>query len=961
MRRAHVPLLYIWPATCPNSVCRAVICASAWLDPEDINCPKGYCDKLKKIILSLTVNEFGTCHRTLSRLIDIQKNNKILDDKKYLRAFLLGLISDISNPDNAEIVGITKLSSEITKISTIRELGNYSVADPFSGGGAISIEARRIGCDTYSNELNQQALLHNKIVLEYIPKFKFELTEHLEKWLDFATNYANKELSKYFPVGADARIPTAFLWARTIRCEGPNCNTIIPLMKSRWISKKGSQVYVEFDLSSKTEHLPLRIVHGKPQEKPSGTTGTGKATCPRCGFITKAQNVKKQLSLVNGGSDSAQMYCVITAIKGQKGRHFRLPTAEDIAAFNLALTEKKEIESKNPSEFPGELLPATMTGVIAPPAYGIKSYKELFNSRQLLVMNCYISSIHSYVKNLNLNDPLKEEAIRAILSLVTNRLADLNSSLCAWQLGTPNTAHAFTRWAIPMVLDYGEINPLSGAGGSPKSIVTRIKSGLEFIIKANHVQCSAFLSRGDAASLAMPDNMVDLLFTDPPYYNAVPYADLSDYFYVWSKRVLTDGNASLFVDDLSEKSRELCELASWDSTRYSDKNKSYFESGMSSAMAESLRILRPDGIGVIVFAHKSTSGWEAQIQALLNAGWRITASWPIDTEMGSRMRAQGSAVLGSSVHLVCRPRNEDATPAGKEDIGDWREVLQELPRRIHEWMPRLAEEGVVGADAIFACLGPALEVYSRYSRVEKASGEAVLLREYLEQVWAAVSREALSMIFQGANTEGFEPDARLTAMWLWTLSTSSGPEVETDGGEDLDSEEDVEPASRKVTGFLLDYDAARKIAQGLGATLDDLPHLVDVGGETATLLPVAERASYLFGKEAIKAPSFMPKVRNKQQALPGFEEVIEEVAGFGLVGGGNAKLGQTVLDRVHQSMLLFGAGRSEAMKAFLVDEGVGQDPRFWRLAQAFSALYPRGTQEKRWVDGVLARKKGLGF
>jgi adenine-specific DNA methylase len=190
-----------------------------------------------------------------------------------------------------------------------------------------------------------------------------------------------------------------------------------------------------------------------------------------------------------------------------------------------------------------------------------------------------------------------------------------------------------------------------------------------------------------------------------------------------------------------------------------------------------------------------------------------------------------SAALASSVHLVCRPREDLDGSVRRDEIGDWRDVLQELPRRIHEWMPRLAEEGVVGADAIFACLGPALEIFSRYSRVEKASGDAVTLKEYLEQVWAAVAKEALTMIFTGADTTGFEEDARLTAMWLWTLNAGN-----TNGNGDSTEEEEPEDQAEdgakkaKAAGFVLEYDAARKIAQGLGAHLENLSSLVQVSG-----------------------------------------------------------------------------------------------------------------------------------
>jgi putative DNA methylase len=283
-----------------------------------------------------------------------------------------------------------------------------------------------------------------------------------------------------------------------------------------------------------------------------------------------------------------------------------------------------------------------------------------------------------------------------------------------------------------------------------------------------------------------------------------------------------------------------------------------------------------------------------------------------------------------------------------------------LPTRIHEWMPRLAEEGVVGADAIFACLGPALEIYSRYSRVEKANGETVTLKEYLEQVWAAVAKEALALVFKDADVTGFEADARLTAMWLWTLNAGadagSGQDAEED---DTDDESEGGSKKAKATGFVLEYDAARKIAQGLGAHLENLGSLVEVSGETARLLPVGERARTLFGKDEGQVT---PTKKKKVPQLDLFK--VLEQADEGGTTFGETKVehhGETVLDRIHQSMILFAAGRSEAMKRFLVEDGAGRDPRFWRLAQALSALYPSHTEEKRWVDGVLARKKGLGF
>lgn len=263
-------------------------------------------------------------------------------------------------------------------------------------------------------------------------------------------------------------------------------------------------------------------------------------------------------------------------------------------------------------------------------------------------------------------------------------------------------------------------------------------------------------------------------------------------------------------------------------------------------------------------------------------------------------------------------------------------------------MPRLAEEGIVGADAIFACLGPALEIFSKYSRVEKADGTPVPLRDYLEQVWAAVSKEALNMVFEGADASGFEEDARLTAMWLWTIAAGNG------GNGDHGDDSNVVRSS----GYSLEFDAARKIAQGLGAHMDGMPNLVEIKGDQARLLAVAERTKHLFGKDE-QAPASRKRKAVQQADLFAELEEIEEETSLGV--GAAPKLGETALDRVHQSMILFAAGRSEALKRFIVEEGAGGDPRFWRLAQAMSALYPANTDEKRWVDGVLARKKSLGF
>jgi very-short-patch-repair endonuclease len=539
-------------------------------------------------------------------------------------------------------------------------------------------------------------------------------------------------------------------------------------------------------------------------------------------------------------------------------------------------------------------------------------------------------------------------AIQTCLSLAVDRQANTLTSLSRWNITGEKIEGLFARQAIPMVWDFVEANSFSGASGGLNGALAWIFD----VCKSNaHLEGIEGQTEQTSATnlFYLPDDAAQFLCTDPPYYDAVPYADLSDFFYVWLKRTLPPNLSANFSNKLTPKDDE-CIV-----DEVKGKDKAFFERTMGKAMAEGRRVVAPNGIGLIVFAHKSTAGWEAQLQAMIDAGWIFTGSWTIDTEMGNRLRAMNSAALASSVHLVCRPRSNN-------EIGDWRNILQELPLRIKEWMPRLTEQGVVGADAIFACLGPALEIFSRYSSVEKASGEIVPLREYLEYVWAAISKEALSTIFKDADTSNFEEDARLTAMWLWTLSAGeASPPAPLPDGEGSDDDDDDENTSKKpkITGFSLEYDTARKIAQGLGAHLENLTHLVEVKGDKARLLPVKERAAYLFGKEGMIPDIPKKKAKgDKQLTLIGvLDELPEDEYGEVKI----SRIGETICDKVHQAMLLFNSGRSEALKRFLVDEAIGKDARFWQLAQSFSALYPAGTDEKRWVDGLLARKKGLGL
>jgi len=969
IRHGHISTLHIWWARRPLAACRAVICAALWPDPVDPLCP----EKFK-----------NDCSTIMRHFFDpMGTDTRDFDDPMALRVALLDFIADFANWDNSSKKEYLETSRAVTQSAHV-SLGGAPgtkplVVDPFAGGGSIPLEALRVGADAFASDLNPVAVLLNKMVLEYIPKHGQHLAEEVRKWGEWIKQEAEKELREFYPKDPDGSTPIAYLWARTIICEGPGCGAEVPLMRSLWLAKKKNRNralrWVRDEKSNiKTERIEVTYADGttqliqRPQfeifepknekEVESKTTARGAATCQVCGFTTSVASVRRQLKARRGGTNDARLYAVVTTHPNHQGRSYRLPTEKDIEALRKAaevLKQRKQIHNESLSLIPDEPTPSNKShrAVSSVVIYGMEQWSDFFTYRQslsLITLSRLIRNIDMYWEK-PINDKDLLVAVKLVLAFCLDKLADLGNSLCPWEPVAECPRNLFARQAIPMAWYFGEGVPIGHSSGSFEIMVERF---VHVLLSIGSNWGSAVPHQMSAIAHPLPDNSANAFITDPPYYDSVPYAELSDFFYVWLKRMVASQYPDLFQESVTNKHEQ---AIVWHPG--SAEEKLNFEHKMELALSEGNRVITPKGIGIIVFAHKSTAGWESQLNALINAGWIITGSWPIDTEMGSRINARETASLASSIHLVCRPRVQGSESA----IGDWRDVLQELPVRIHEWMPRLAQEKVIGADAIFACLGPALEIFSRYSKVEKASGEEVTLKVYLEYVWAAVAKEALGLIFQGADATGFEEDARLTAMWLWTLSAGMNGNSNKDAKEESDDvEEDVEASgkSSKISGYVLEYDAARKIAQGLGAHLELLSKLVEIKGDKARLLPVEERTIYLFGKEEIQAPKRGKKKEMKQLTFSSvLGEAEEEAGGWGEMKAPPA--GKTVLDRVHQAMILFAAGRSDALKRFLVEDGIGKDERFWRLAQAFSALYPAGTDEKRWVEGLMAKKKGLGF
>ena len=977
IRHGHPSTLHLWWARRPLASSRAVLMALLLPDPCDPHCPEAFRREARRILLGMRGRPKGW--------------TVAVEPDEGLRRTLLKFIADFANWDRA---------ADRTWLDTGRALVRAAhgeepplVVDPFAGGGSIPLEALRLGCEAFASDLNPVACLILKVMLEDVPRHGPGLADALRKAGGGIKAAAERELADLYPKDSDGATPIAYLWARTVRCEAPTCGAEIPLMRSFWLCRKPKRrralrVQVERSMSGPDgpPHVGFEVFEPENDgQVRAGTVTRAKAACLCCGAVLPPERVRAQLFEQRGGADAifdgrgrriggARMTAVVTLKPGEKGRNYRLPVDADYAAVRKAqsrlagiLGEWERGGRQGLCPVPDEPTPAgggSGAGrAFSVQRYGMLQWGDLFMARQKVALvvlgnSCDSASEHDWIKRF--------------VGMSLSGVADRNVSLATWrpQADQEKVEHLFARQALPMTWDFGEAVPLSDSTGSFSDRMTVLARTVSAIsstgIDSGQVQIT------DATRHPLPDHAAGIWFTDPPYYDAIPYSDLSDFFLVWLKRALPDHPLLRDPCDpdnpLSPKTREAVQ----DETRECNghtKDRAFFEDTMGDAFAEGRRVLGEDGVGSVVFAHKTTEGWEALLGGMIRGGWTITGSWPIATEMGSRLRARDSAALATSVHLVCRPRPGDAP------VGDWADVLRELPRRVGDWMDRLQGEGVRGADLVFACIGPALEIFSRYRQVETAEGREVGLAEYLERVWEVVGRTALEQVLGTAEATArngvagaLEEDARLTALFLWTLqSTGIGADAASgdgDGAAENGDDETDDTSRGKPKGYSLIFDVVRRFAQPLGIHLDDWEgRIVETSKGVVRLMEVAERGKQLFGDDgAATVAEWMehdPSANVQQVLFPEAESAPRKKRARGRGGkalvAGNAELQMpdaTTLDRVHAAMLFQASGHSQALRNLLkAEQERGSD--FFRFANALSALYPSPSEEKRLLDAML--------
>ena len=773
IRHGHISTLHIWWARRPLASSRASVYAALTPEPRD-------------------------------------------EEERLKRSQFISELSKWENSLNKNL--IERARDDILKANSGKP---PKVLDPFAGGGAIPLEALRLGCETYASDLNPVAVLIEKCTLEYpqiygkkakrkkLDAFCLEyeeeynpLLEDVKRWGEWVLEEAKKEIGKFYPKDEDGSIPVGYIWARTIKCQNPECGAEIPLVRQTWLAKKDKKK-VAYKIIPKGNKIDFEIREGKdidfdPEE---GTTARAKVVCPCCGSGISDKDNRRQFQ---EGKAGQRMIAIV--LHNKKGKTYRLATEKDIEIFKEAeryLEEKrKELFDKwGFDPVPDEPLPPKETLGFRVQRYGILKWGDLFNSRQKLALITFVEKVRQAYEKM-LAESIDKDYAKAVVSylgLVVSRIPDTNSTICHWDGSWEKTSTTFARQALPMNWDFIEANVFTLKGYGFESILKTILNVFPIITVAN--ENNPTVTQSSATSLSYPDNYFDAVITDPPYYDNVPYSYLSDFFYVWLKRTIGDLYPELFATPLTPKSEEI--VAYSHNKGGFEEGKKFFEDMITKAFQEIYRVLKPEGIACIVFAHKSTEAWETIINALVASGLYLTASWPVHTEMKERLRAQKSGALASSIYMVCRKRVQKETAY-------FNEIKPQIEARIKEKLDQFWNENIKGADFFISAIGPAMEVFGKYENVEKPTGEKVSAKELLELVRKIVADYALGKVLK-TRIESVDVETRFYIIYRFNYGQAK-----------------------------VDYDDARKLAQAVGISIED-SKLIKKSGSFVSVLNADDR------------------------------------------------------------------------------------------------------------------------
>ena len=742
IRHGHPSTLHLWWARRPLAACRAVLFAQLVDDPSSLP------------------EEFPT---------------EELQDAERQRLF--GIIEELvkwENTTNEEVL-------EAAREEIRRSCGGNPppVLDPFAGGGSIPLEAQRLGLEAHASDLNPVAVLINKALIEIPPKFAGQapvhpdaenrtrwngaegLAEDVRRYGQWMRDEAERRIGHLYPKatmpdGSEATV-IAWIWARTVTCPNPACGATMPLVRSFWLGKKkGKEAWVKPVVEGKT--VRFEIGHGSGGPVVEGTVGRSGAQCTVCGEAVKLEYIREQGRAGRMGQDLMAL-----AAEGDRRRVY-LPPSD---------LHRLAAEVLKPASYPrGELF--DWPGRINVVRYGLTEFHQLFTNRQLMALLTFSDLVGGARERVEADavavcDPAENastyaDAVATYLGLCASKMAAFHSTQSRWRPDADKTAPAFGRQAIPMVWDFAELMPFAGAGGDWEGVV---KGACDALAK---------LRPAAAGSATQVDARVagssgQLVATDPPYYDNIGYADLADYFYVWLRTTLSSIHPDLFGTILTPKSAELiANPHRHDGSK--NQAEDYFEAGFVDVFETARRIAPSDAPMTLFYAFKqsedagadgvASTGWSTMLEGLQAAGWMVTATWPMRTELATKLN-MGSNLLASSVVLACRPRPKSAGITDRQGL--LRALREELPGPIRE----LQKAAIAPVDLRQAAIGPGMAVFSRFAKVVEPDGEPMRVRTALGLI-----NQVLETVL-GELEADLDPETRWAIQWFSQFFEDEGP------------------------------------------------------------------------------------------------------------------------------------------------------------------------------------------
>ncbi len=1019
VRHGHISTLHIWPARRPLAACRAALIAALTPDPGDLRERQAIYERMAGTIVETVEDE-----RVGGRMVARRKRETRGGVLHWKRA------------------GHADLDWFRARIREACGGRAPRVLDPFAGGGAIPLEAMRLGCEATAVDINPVAWFILKCTLDYPrqlagqtralpdvalrdrdfmtaflkgkgfkgralrrecaklglgdagdaepelldtrPAMEADLSWHVRAWGRQVLKAARRRLADRYPTYAafqalapgaepfearpltllspdadgetdvrslnsefdvawieDRRKPrwvakptVAYLWARTVRCKG--CRATIPLLKTRWLAKKGGKrVVLTMTPNAERDGVVFGVeVDDAPGEATAarrrdhdkrigaGTMSRSGVSCPVCPTIMTMEDLR-----LDGRAGRLGEVMTAVVVDGPAGKEYRLPTELELRAARVEAADLDRLYAEIPFGLPEDPTPGGEHLGMRIPRYGFDTWRTLFTNRQLLALGTFVREIRRLPEAMADWPDAWREANSTYASCALSKFADYSSAICSWHNSGEKLGHTFARFALPMVWDYCEVNPLSNATGGFVASVEWLGRVCEHLLAAARDAPAPVVLNESAATLApsaATADGFDLICTDPPYYDAIPYSDLMDFFHVWLRRALRGLTPELdaaFETPLGPKWNAAAndgELID-DAARFGgdrEVSKRNYEEGMARAFSRFHAALRDDGRLVVVFANKSPAAWETLVSALIRAGFVVDGSWPIRTEMETRQRSLSSAALASSIWIVCRKR-----PAGRAgwDAG----VLAEMRANISQQLREFWDAGIRGPDFVWAATGPALEAFSKYPVIKKAdaAGSQMTVSEFLREVRRLVVDFVVGRVLthdgDAETASGLDDvttyyllhrndfglgEAPIGACILYAISCNLSDRDLTDrydvlsrGGRTSGSEpDDDEPAPEEDAGA----------ADGPG------------GGSKVTLKPWHRRTAKSLGR---RTPD------GRQPPL---------------------------IDQAHRLMRLWRAGNEAKVNEYVDDYGLKRHALFARVLQAMIELSPSGSEERATLESV---------